>query len=64
MQALEAILNQLSQIIWGPVMLAPLLGVGVYLTVGLKYMTWRRIGEGLRNIRERGAAESVFSVEK
>ncbi len=43
MQPLENILNQISSYIWGPVMLALLLGIGVYLTFGLKFFTFRRV---------------------
>ncbi|MFW6027285.1 MAG: alanine/glycine:cation symporter family protein [bacterium] len=35
-------------IVWGPLMLVLLLGTGVYLTIGLKFMPIRRIGTGLR----------------
>ena len=41
---LEDILDLANDIIWGPVMLALLLGVGVYLTMGLKAMPWRKTG--------------------
>ncbi len=40
MKSLEALLNQLSSIVWGPVMLAFLLGVGIFLTVGLRAFPW------------------------
>ena len=36
-------LNAASSGVWGPVMLAFLLGIGCYLTVGLKAFTWRKI---------------------
>jgi AGCS family alanine or glycine:cation symporter len=42
MKIIEAWLNQISGLIWGPVMLALLLGVGVYLTIGLKALPWRK----------------------
>ena len=42
MQTLEQILNQVSSFIWGPVMLALLLGVGIFLTIGLRAMPWRK----------------------
>ena len=48
MEALNSILNQLSSFIWGPIMLALLLGVGVYLTIGLKLMPWLNIGHGFK----------------
>jgi alanine or glycine:cation symporter, AGCS family len=42
MESLENILNQASSLIWGPIMLALLLGAGIYLTIGLKAMPWRQ----------------------
>jgi alanine or glycine:cation symporter, AGCS family len=35
-------------VIWGPLMLVLLLGTGLYLTVGLKFMPIRRLGAGFR----------------
>lgn len=43
MQAFQDVLNEASSIIWGPAMLVLLLGVGIYLTVGLRAMPWRKI---------------------
>ena len=43
MKDLESILNSLSAIVWGPVMLVFLVGVGIYLTVGLHALPWRRL---------------------
>ncbi len=48
MEALTSLLNKLSSFIWGPIMLALLLGVGIYLTIGLKLMPWRKIGYGFK----------------
>lgn len=64
MKALENLLNQISGFVWGPVMLALLLGVGVYLTVGLRFMPWRRIGVGFRQLwqgRKPGEEEGDIS---
>lgn len=41
MKTLEDLLSQLSSLVWGPVMLSFLLGVGIFLTLGLKAFTWR-----------------------
>ncbi len=41
---IDAWLNTISGVIWGPITLVLLLGIGVYLTVGLRFMPWRRIG--------------------
>ena len=43
MDQLESILNEISSHIWGPVMLALLLGTGIYLTFGLRLFTFRRV---------------------
>ncbi|NNC67293.1 MAG: sodium:alanine symporter family protein [Gammaproteobacteria bacterium] len=48
MEALTSLLNKLSNFIWGPIILALLLGVGIYLTIGLKLMPWRKIGYGFK----------------
>ncbi|MGR9116644.1 MAG: alanine/glycine:cation symporter family protein [Gammaproteobacteria bacterium] len=42
MTRLTEFLNQFSSWVWGPVMLALLLGIGIYLTLGLKAFTWRK----------------------
>lgn len=44
---IDEILEYVSGIIWGPAMLALLLGVGIYLTLGLKLMPWRKTGTAL-----------------
>lgn len=48
MPLIESALNQISAIVWGPVMLILLFGVGIYLTVGLRFMPWRRIPTAFR----------------
>lgn len=48
METLNSLLSQLNSFIWGPFMLALLLGVGIYLSIGLKLMPWRKIGHGFK----------------
>ncbi|RLA22041.1 MAG: sodium:alanine symporter family protein [Gammaproteobacteria bacterium] len=43
MEELESTLNEISSLVWGPVMLAMLLGIGIYLTLGLRFFTFRRV---------------------
>lgn len=43
-------LDTLNSFIWGPWMLAMLLGTGLYLTVGLRALTVRRIGYAFRQL--------------
>jgi len=47
MEQLESILNEISAQVWGSVMLVLLLGIGIYLTIGLKFFTWRRIFQAI-----------------
>jgi len=46
MEALNNIINQVNGIVWGPFMLALILGVGLFLQVGLKFMPILRLGYG------------------
>lgn len=43
METLNSVLNTLSSFIWGPFTLVLLLGVGIYLSLGLKLMPWRQL---------------------
>ena len=42
LEMIQDFLNTASGIIWGPVTLVLLLGAGLYLTIGLKAMPWRK----------------------
>ena len=45
MQSLQDLLDKLAGIIWGQYLLIPLLAiVGIYLTLGLRAIIWRRVG--------------------
>lgn len=46
-ELLETWLDTANSFIWGPVMLVLLLGVGLYLTVGMRALPWRRLGTAL-----------------
>ncbi len=48
MHTLDDLLSTASSFVWGPFMLALLLGVGIFLTVGLRFVTWRRLALGFR----------------
>ena len=47
---LESILNQISSFIWGPLTLIFLLGVGVYLMLGLKGFPLKDLGYGFKSL--------------
>ncbi len=44
----ETLLNAVSGFVWGPVMLVLLLGTGLYLSVGLKFLPQRKLSYGIR----------------
>lgn len=48
MEAIENILGQINGLVWGPPMLVLILGVGLFLSLGLKLMPILKLGAGLR----------------
>ncbi|MEE9351832.1 MAG: sodium:alanine symporter family protein [Thiotrichaceae bacterium] len=52
MQAIESLLSSISGFVWGPVMLAFLMGVGVYLTIILKAIPWRKLMDAIYTLFE------------
>jgi len=50
MEELKAIIGAINGFVWGPVMLILILGTGLYLTFGLRFLPVRLIPEGFRLI--------------
>ena len=48
MEQFSHFIKVLDGYVWGPVMMALILGTGLYLTFGLKFLPWTRLGEGFR----------------
>ncbi|NWN82758.1 MAG: sodium:alanine symporter family protein [Halomonas sp.] len=48
METLNTIFSAINGVVWGPLMLILLLGVGIYLQVSLKLMPIRKLGEGFK----------------
>ena len=46
MEALTNIVGQINGVVWGPLMLVLILGVGFFLQVGLKFMPILKLGKG------------------
>ena len=46
MEALNSIVGAINGVVWGPMMLVLILGVGFFLQVGLKFMPIFKIGKG------------------
>lgn len=53
MEQLTKLLSAVNDIVWGPGMLVLLLGTGLFLTLGLRFLTFRRIPEGFRKLWQR-----------
>ncbi|MFM1942163.1 MAG: hypothetical protein RI897_1145 [Verrucomicrobiota bacterium] len=48
MQQLSAFTSWMNGIVWGPPMLVLILGTGIFLTIGLRFMPIRKLGTGFR----------------
>jgi len=44
------IMAAINNFVWGPVMLALLMGTGIFLTVRLKFLPWRNLGYALKSV--------------
>ncbi|MEQ6888030.1 sodium:alanine symporter family protein [Halomonas sp. CS7] len=68
METLTNILSAIEGVVWGPLMLVLLLGVGLYLQIGLKLLPIRKLGMGFRllwrgrDTGPKGAAEGEGEV--
>ncbi len=40
---IEQLLNDVNNFVWGPIMLALLVGTGIFLTIRLKFLPWRNL---------------------
>ncbi len=60
---LQSIVNTINGFVWGPVMLVLILGTGLYLTIGLRGISIRKIGYGFRQlfIGRQGSGEGDIS---
>lgn len=47
------LLNDVNDFVWGPVMLALLVGTGIFLTVRLRFLPWINLGYAIRMILQR-----------
>ncbi|MDX1457829.1 MAG: sodium:alanine symporter family protein [Marinobacter sp.] len=48
MEAIESFVGQINSLAWGPPMLVMILGVGLFLSIGLKFMPILKLGAGFR----------------
>ena len=50
MDAIIPIVEQINSFVWGPIMLALILGTGIYLSIGLKGLTLKNIPQAFRSL--------------
>ena len=55
MESFSRLIAALDDIVWGPVMIVLLIGTGIFLTVRVKFLTWRNLGFALRSVFSREA---------
>ena len=59
MEAISNFIGQVNGIVWGYPMLILIVGVGLYLSAGLGFMPWRKLGYGFRMLLSKKEAEGV-----
>ena len=60
MDSLQQFIGSINDVVWGSYMLGLILGVGLFLTLGLRLMTLRKLGYAFRQLfgdRSRGAGQ-------
>jgi AGCS family alanine or glycine:cation symporter len=56
------LLADVNNFVWGPVMLALLVGTGIFLTIRLKFLPWRNLGYAIQMIfRQKNKHEGDIS---
>jgi len=65
MEFLQSIIDQLNNVLWSYVIIASLLGLGLYFTVGSKFVQFRYLGEMFRVIAEKkkGDDKEISSLQ-
>lgn len=58
MEMLQQIINEISDFVWGPVMLAFLVGTGIFLTIRLNFLPWRNLGSSLKRLFSRESRQT------
>ncbi len=61
METFTRILKTVDDFVWGPVMLVLLVGTGIYLTVRLKFLTWRNLPYAVRSTLSKEARKTTGS---
>lgn len=59
MDELSGVLTVVDDFVWGPVMLVLLVGTGIWLTVRLRFRTWRNLGYAIASTFSRESRNAV-----
>ena len=54
---ISKLLSDVNDFVWGPIMLAFLVGTGVFLTIRLKFLPWRNLGYAIGKIFQKKSDE-------
>ena len=49
MDIVRAINTEINNIVWGPVMLAFLIGIGIYLSIKMNFFQFRKFGYAIKH---------------
>ena len=55
MEAFSDFVSKLDGIVWGPIMLVLLIGTGIFITIRVKFRTWRNLGYAIRSVTSKEA---------
>jgi len=58
MEKLQDILQAVDDVVWGPAMLIFLVGTGIFLTVRVRFLTWKNLPYALKSVFGREARET------
>ena len=58
METFNSLMEALNGIVWGPPMMLLLLGVGAFLTVGLRFISLTKIGYGFRQLFKKRSGDA------
>lgn len=57
-EVITNVLNQIDEIVWGPVMLILLVGTGIFLTIRTRALCWRNLPYAIKSVLSKEARQS------